>query len=147
MSTVLLEVVTPERLLLSHEVSMVIVRGGAGEIGILPRHAPLATTVQPGIVKVRMEEGEDFIAVSGGFLEVRPDRITLLADTAETAVTLDVDRANRSKQRAEERIAQRGEDVDVAQAEAARERAMRRLEMHELSGAAGNVFEKVLNKG
>jgi F-type H+-transporting ATPase subunit epsilon len=102
--------------------------------------------VQPGIVKVRMEEGEDYISVSGGFLEVRPDRITLLADAAETSATLDVERAQRAKQRAEERLAKRGEGIDIARAEAARARALRRLEMLELSNASGNVFEKVLSK-
>lgn len=147
MSTVLLEVVTPDRLLLSHPVEFVVVKGGMGEIGILPRHAPLATTVQPSIVKVRMEGGgEDYIAVSGGFLEVRPDRITLLADAAETSMTLDVERAQRAKQRAEERISQRGEGIELTRAEAARDRAVRRLQMLELSNAGGNVFEKVLTE-
>lgn len=146
MSTVLLEVVTPDRLLLSEQVNMVIIRGGSGEIGILPRHAPLATTVQPGLVKVRLDGGEDYISVSGGFLEVRPDRITLLADAAEISTTLDVDRANRAKQRAEERLSQRGEGIDMALTEAARDRALRRLQMLEQSNATGNVFERVLSQ-
>lgn len=145
MSTVLLEVVTPDREVLETQVEMVIIRGGMGEIGILPRHAPLATTVQPGIVKVRIDGGVDYIAVTGGFLEVRPDRITILADTAEISSTLDVDRAQRAKQRAEERLAARSEDIDVARAQAALERAKRRLEMLDLSKESGNVFERVIS--
>lgn len=144
MSTVLLEVVTPDREVLEAQVEMVIIRGGMGEIGILPRHAPLATTVQPGLVKVRLDGGVDYIAVTGGFLEVRPDRVTILADTAEISTTLDVDRANRAKERAEARLASRGDDVDIERTEAALERAKRRLEMLDLSKEAGNVFERVL---
>ncbi|MBX5436405.1 MAG: F0F1 ATP synthase subunit epsilon [Alicyclobacillaceae bacterium] len=144
MSTVLFEVVTPERVVLSEEVRMVFVWTGGGELGILPKHAPLAATVKPGVVKVRLPDGaEDYIAVSGGFLEVLPERVTLLADTAELAHEIDVERAQRAKERAQARLSQRTEDVDVARAELALRRAMVRLEAAELSTRSGAPLSRL----
>jgi F-type H+-transporting ATPase subunit epsilon len=140
MSTVLLEVVTPERQLLAEEVSMVSLRGGDGDLGILPRHAPLATTVKPGIVKVKLPAGEDFIHVTGGFLEVLPDRITILADTAEIGGYIDVERATRAKERAEERLSRATDPEERAEAEAALKRANLRLETAERSARAGHLL-------
>ncbi|MCL6632598.1 MAG: F0F1 ATP synthase subunit epsilon [Alicyclobacillus herbarius] len=140
MSTVLFELVTPERQLLSQEVSMVSLRGGDGELGILPRHAPLATTVKPGIVKVKLPTGEDFIHVTGGFLEVLPNRITLLADAAEVGGYIDVDRAQRAKEEAEERLARAATAEERADAEAALRRASLRLETAEKSAQAGHLL-------
>ncbi|MCL6594402.1 MAG: F0F1 ATP synthase subunit epsilon [Alicyclobacillus sp.] len=142
MSSVLFEVVTPERTVLSEQVNMVFVHTGGGELGILPRHAPLAATVKPGIVRVRLPEGEDYVHVTGGFLEVLPERVTLLANAAEVAHEIDVERAQRAKERAEKRLAQRTDDVDVRRAEAALQRALRRLEAVELSGRAGNILRQ-----
>ncbi len=142
MSTVLLEVVTPERIVVSLEVNMLIVRGGSGEIGILPRHAPLATTVQPGIMKVRTPEGEDFVAVSDGFLHVVPDRITVLVGTAEIGSRVDAERAERARQRAQQRLAERSVEIDAARAEAALHRALYRLQAAELSTKAGAVLDR-----
>ena len=141
MSTVPLEVVTPDKLLLSREVSMVTLRGGYGELGILPRHTALATTVKPGLVKVKLPDGsEDFIPVTGGFLEVLPTHITLLADAAELPEEIDVERARTAKERAEQRLAKPSEGIDVVRAEAALKRALSRLEAVELSGKNGNPF-------
>ncbi|MCL6627800.1 ATP synthase F1 subunit epsilon [Alicyclobacillus shizuokensis] len=140
MSTVLLEVVTPERQLLSREVSMVSLRGGDGELGILPRHAPLATTVKPGIVKVKLVDGEDFIHVTGGFLEVLPTRITLLADAAELGGYIDVERAVRAQEQAEERLAKVSTPEERAEAEAALRRARLRQETAEKSAQAGHLL-------
>lgn len=144
MSTVLLEVVTPERVVLSREVDMVSLFSGGGELGILPRHSPLASTVKPGVIRVKLGDGEDYVAVSGGFVEVLPARVTILADTAETSETLDVDRAQRAKTRAESRLNQRSEDIDVLRAQAALERALRRLEVAERSQKSGSML---LQKG
>ncbi|MCL6598395.1 MAG: F0F1 ATP synthase subunit epsilon [Alicyclobacillus macrosporangiidus] len=142
MSSVLFEVVTPERTVLSEQVHMVSVRTGGGELGILPRHAPLAATVKPCVVRVKLEEGEDYVHVSGGFLEVLPDRVTILAKAAETAEDIDVERAQRAKERAEQRLAQRTEDIDVRRAEAALMRALHRLEVVERSDRAGRLLER-----
>lgn len=140
MSTVLLEVVTPERVVLSREVDMVSLFSGGGELGILPRHSPLASTVKPGVIRVKLGDGEDYVVVSGGFVEVLPARVTILADTAETSETLDVDRAQRAKTRAESRLNQRSEDIDVLRAQAALERALRRLEVAERSQKSGTML-------
>ncbi|CAM3774671.1 F0F1 ATP synthase subunit epsilon [Alicyclobacillus pomorum] len=139
MSSVLLEVVTPERLVVSEQVNFITVLTGGGELGILPRHAPLAATVKPCIVKVKTDAGEDFINVNGGFLEVLPEKVTILADAAELASMIDVDRARAAKERAEKRLAQK-EGVDIARAEAALQRALRRLEVVELSNKAGGAL-------
>lgn len=140
MSTVLLEVVTPERIVVTHEVNMVSLRGGSGELGILPRHMPLATTVKPGVVKVKIGEGEDFISVSEGFLQVLPDRITLLVDTAEIGSQVDIERANRAKERAEKRLSDKTDGVDVMRAQTALHRALYRIEAAELSHKSGQLL-------
>ncbi|KPV42823.1 ATP synthase F1 subunit epsilon [Alicyclobacillus ferrooxydans] len=127
MSTTLLEVVTPERMLLSEDVNMIIIRTGGGELGILPRHTALAATVKPGVIQVRFPDGEDFIHTTGGFLQVLPDKITILADAAELASQIDLERAERAKTRAEQRLNQR-DSIDVARAEMALQRALNRIE-------------------
>ncbi|RIV20999.1 ATP synthase F1 subunit epsilon [Alicyclobacillaceae bacterium I2511] len=141
MSTTRLEVITPERVLITRDVHMVFVRTDGGELGILPRHAPLAATVKAGVVKVRLEDGsEDFISVGGGFLEVRPERVTLLADTAELGGSVDVERAQEAKNRAEKRLSQ-GQDVDLRRAELALSKALSRLQAWELSQKAGSPLK------
>ncbi|QSO47589.1 ATP synthase F1 subunit epsilon [Alicyclobacillus mengziensis] len=136
MSTTLLEVVTPERIILSEQVNMVIIRTGGGELGILPRHTALAATVKPGIVRVKFPNGEDFIHTTGGFLQVLPEKITFLADVAELASQIDLERAERAKERAEQRLSQR-EGIDVARAEMALHRALNRIETAEKSRESG----------
>ncbi|KUO95259.1 ATP synthase F1 subunit epsilon [Ferroacidibacillus organovorans] len=133
MSTIPFEIVTPDRVVFSEPVEFLTVRTGAGEIGVLPRHAPLATTVKPGIVKIRTEHGEDYVATSDGFLHVLPDQVSLLVNSAEIGSMVDVDRAMRAKERAEQRLSLRGDDVDVMRAELALERSLNRLRASELS--------------
>jgi F-type H+-transporting ATPase subunit epsilon len=144
MITVLFEVVTPDRVVMTQEVRMISIQTDGGELGILPRHAALAATVKPGVVKLKVPKGdsdltEDFLFVKGGFLEVLPERVTLLADTAELASQIDVSRAEHAKERAQARINQRAEGVDLQRAEAALKRAMARLEtVHLYSANAGH---------
>lgn len=146
MSTTRLEVVTPERVLLTRDVHMIFVRTDGGELGILPRHAPLAATIKDSVVKVRLEDGsEDFISVGGGFLEVRPDQVILLADTAELGANVDVERAQQAKVRAEKRLSQ-GQDMDVRRAELALNRALHRLEAWELSQKAGSPLKDTVQR-
>ncbi|WAH36861.1 ATP synthase F1 subunit epsilon [Alicyclobacillus dauci] len=129
MITVPLEIVTPERVILEQDVRMVTLQGGYGELGILPRHMPLATAVKPCLVRIKLEDGrEDVVPVSGGFVEILPDKITLLADTAELPGDIDADRAQSAKDRAERRIAQTTDDVDVDRAKKALVRAQLRLD-------------------
>lgn len=129
MLTVALEIVSPERVILEQEVRMVTLQGGYGELGILPRHMALATAVKPCLVRLKLDDGrEDVVPVSGGFVEVLPDKITLLADTAEFPDYIDVERAEKAKERAERRLGQSTYDVDVDRAQASLVRANLRLE-------------------
>lgn len=129
MLTVPFEIVTPERIVLEQEIRMVTLQGGYGEIGILPRHMALATSVKPCLVRIKLEDGrEDVVPVSGGFVEVLPDRVTLLADSAELPGNIDKDRAVSAKERAERRLAQATDDVDVDRAKEALARAQLRLD-------------------
>ena len=129
MAGIRLDIVSVERLVYSDEVDVVIAPGIEGELGILPHHTPLMTTLQPGELRVR-RGGEEFsLAVSGGFLEVRPDRITILADTAERADEIDMERAEEAKRRAEEQLSRLPAEVDSARAEAALRRSLVRLKV------------------
>jgi F-type H+-transporting ATPase subunit epsilon len=125
MSKMQLDIVTPERKLYSEEVEMVITRAAKGDIGILPQHAPLVSTLAATVVRIKKEGIEEKVAVSGGFLEVRPDKVTILADAAEFPHEIDVTRAERAKARAKQRLAE-GEE-DAIRAEAALVRAVNRL--------------------
>jgi len=126
-----LDIVTAERSVFSEEVDVVVAPGIEGQLGILPHHTPLMTTLQAGELRVR-KGGEEFsMVISGGFLEVRPDRIIVLADAAERAEEIDLARAEEAKRRAEERLAQRVPEVDMARAEAALRRALTRLKVAE----------------
>jgi F-type H+-transporting ATPase subunit epsilon len=99
------DVVSVERIVFSDSVDMVLAPGVDGVLGILPHHAPLLTTLVPGEITIRKAGQEDvFMAVGGGFIEVRPDRVTILADSAERAEEIDIERAEAARRRAEERL-------------------------------------------
>ena len=124
-----LEIVTAERVIFSDDVDVVVAPGIEGQLGILPHHAPLMTMLLPGELWVR-KGGEDFsMAISGGFLEVRPDRVIVLADAAERVEEIDIARAEEAKRRAEERLKHPTAEVDMARAEAALRRALTRLQV------------------
>lgn len=131
MRTVPLEIVTPDRKVFSGEVNMIIARGGDGELGILPGHTPLVTTLKVAPLRIKLDDGarEEQVAVSGGFLEVQPDKITVLATAAELASEIDVDRAEKSKERAGKRLNGGNGDasLNLKRAEDAYERAINRL--------------------
>ena len=124
------DIVTAERLVFSEDADIVIVPGVEGEMGILPHHAPIMTMINAGEVLVRKGTEEFYLAVSGGFLEVKPDHVTILADAAERADEIDIARAEAAKQRAEEKLATRtASAVDSASVEAALRRALARLKV------------------
>ena len=131
MSPITLDVVTAERLVYSEEVDIVIAPGVEGQLGVLPHHSPLMTTLEAGEMIVRKGDEEFSLAISGGFLEVRPDRIIVLADTAERDDEIDLARAEEARRRAEERLSETGVGVDMARAEAALRRSMARLKVAE----------------
>jgi F-type H+-transporting ATPase subunit epsilon len=127
------EMVTAEGRVLSEEADFVRAPGLAGELGVLPNHIPLMTPLKTGEVLVRNDNREQFLFVAGGFLEVLPDKVVILADAAERAEDIDEARAEESRRRAEQLMEQRaGDDAEVAAAAAAMERAMFRLRIAEL---------------
>jgi F-type H+-transporting ATPase subunit epsilon len=125
------EIVTAERIVYSDEVDIVIAPGVEGQLGILPSHAPLLTMLQPGELVVRKDGEETAMFVSGGFLEIMQNRVTVLADVAERAEEIDIARAEEAKSRAEERLKERPADMDLAAAEAALLRSLMRLRVAE----------------
>lgn len=132
MATIKLDVVTAERVVFSEDVDVVVAPGVDGQLGILPHHAPLMTMLQPGELLIRKGGAEFCLAITGGFLEVRPDRIIVLADAAERAEEIDVQRAEEAKRRAEARLRQGAvAGIDPALAEAALRRAIMRLKAAE----------------
>ena len=139
MSTIRCEVVTAERTVFEDAVDMVVAPGIDGQLGILPHHAPLMTTLTYGELVIHRQGQEDeLIAIGGGFMEVGPDHVTILADSAERAEEIDTMRAEEARLRAEELMAQkRREDVDFAQAEAALRRSMIRLKVARRKRRAG----------
>lgn len=123
-----LEIVTAERSLFSDDVDIVIAPGIEGELGVLPHHVPLLTALSYGELIAR-KGGEEFsFVIGGGFLEVRPDKVVVLADVAERAEEIDMERAEEARRRAEEMVRQSAPfEVDLARAEASLRRATARL--------------------
>lgn len=126
-----LNIVTADRTLLSEEVDMVIAPGGAGELGVLPRHMPLLTTLKPGELRV-LQNGEwDFLAVAGGFMQVDPRGVNILADAAERVDEIDEARAQEARRRAEAEVEAAPDMQARAEAQAALLRAIARISVAE----------------
>jgi F-type H+-transporting ATPase subunit epsilon len=98
------EIVSQDRLVFEGDVDIIVAPGADGEIGILPHHSPLLTTLRPGVMRVRREGREEIFAISGGVMEVRPDIVTVLADAAERAEEIDISRAEEARRRAEDSL-------------------------------------------
>ena len=139
MARIRCEVVTAERTVLQDDVDMVVAPGIEGQIGILPHHAPLMTSLTYGELIIHREGQEDeFIAIGGGFMEVGPKHVTILADSAERAGEIDEARAEEARQRAQELMTQKQrEDADFVRAEAALRRSMLRLKVAKRKRRAG----------
>jgi F-type H+-transporting ATPase subunit epsilon len=115
MSNIYVDVVSADRSIFSGEAKFVALPGEGGELGILHGHTPLITRIRPGSVRIEKADGdEEFVFVAGGYLEVQPDRVTVLADTAIRGHDLDEAKALEAKRRAEEAMQNRGADFDVA---------------------------------
>ena len=139
-----LEIVTAERTVLSDNVDQINAPGAAGRMGVLPRHEPLMTMLVPGELTI-IKNGESTpFAVSGGFMEVLPDRVTILADTAERADEIDEARADAARKRAEELLRERRSEQETVMAEAQLRRAMVRLRVARLkrSGRGGYMRDE-----
>ncbi|MBF8266908.1 MAG: atpC [Dehalococcoidia bacterium] len=129
MAPMKVEIITAERVVYSEDVDVVVAPGIEGELGILPHHAPLMTTLQSGEIRVRKGGEEISMAVSGGFLEVMANKVTILADSAERAEEIDEARAQEAMRRAEERLRTHASDVDLERAVAALRRSQARLKV------------------
>jgi F-type H+-transporting ATPase subunit epsilon len=124
------DIVTAERLVLSEEgVDEVVAPGIEGELTVLPMHAPLLTMIKPGVMRIKRGNDETDMAITGGFLEVRDDRVTILADAAERAEEIDVARAEEARRRAEQQLERRETDVDLARVSAELQKALIRLKV------------------
>jgi len=131
MATLRLEIVTAERTVFADDVSEVVAWGVEGQLGILPHHAPLMTMLKPGDLLIKKDDEEYYLAISGGFLEVRPDKVIILADACERAEEIDVERAEAARRRAEEILKTRPPEIDTAAAEAALRRSLARIKVAE----------------
>ena len=135
MATIKLEIVSPDRMVYAADIDMLIARSTGGEIGILPKHIPLVTGLQPHAMKIHVDGKEQLIAVAGGFMEVTPEKITVLATAAEEPIDIDINRAQRAYERAQERLRllhespdTQGGIIDEHRASLALKRAMARLQ-------------------
>lgn len=129
MSTIRLEITTAERQVYAEDVSAIIAPGVEGVLGILPHHAPLMTMLLPGELIIKKDNEENYLCVTGGFLEVRPDKVIILADASEHCEEIDIERAEAAKRRAEERLKSQAPNIDHAKAEAALRRSIARLKV------------------
>jgi F-type H+-transporting ATPase subunit epsilon len=102
--TVKCEIVSQDRLVFTGDVDIVIIPGMEGQMGILPHHAPILTALNYGIITVRLKGHEEHFTVAGGIAEVLPDKVTVLADAAENVEEIDIERAVKARERAEERL-------------------------------------------
>jgi F-type H+-transporting ATPase subunit epsilon len=131
MATFRLEIVTAERMVYSDDIDALVAWGVEGQLGILPHHAPLMTMLQPGDLMIRKGKEEEYLAISGGFLEVRPDKVIVLADACERVDEIDIARAEEAKKRAQETMKAAPLSADAAAAEAALRRSLTRLKVAE----------------
>lgn len=128
MKTIKVNVVTPDGPVYEKNVEMVSSKAKSGELGILPGHIPMVAPLEIAALRLKTEGKTEFVAVNGGFLEVRPDQVTVLAQSAENAEDIDVERALRAKERAEQRLrGQKQETNDFRRAELALKRAINRI--------------------
>ena len=127
-----LEIVTPERLAYSDTVDSVVLPGSEGELGVLPHHAPLVSTLGVGELRIRKDGVEESFAIVGGFLQVRPDKVVVMAETADMASEIDLEKAQEARREAE-RALESGfsEGVDLSLARAALQQALLRIRVAE----------------
>jgi F-type H+-transporting ATPase subunit epsilon len=128
---ILLEVVTPEKTVLSEMVDIVVAPGEEGEFGVLPNHIPFLTKLKVGELRFRIGNATRYVAIMGGFAEVLPDHVTVLATAAEEATQIDVVRAKAARERAERRLKEAKDRFEFTRAQAAIQRAIARLRIAE----------------
>lgn len=127
--TIQVEVVSAEKALYSGTAEMVVAPASQGDVGILPRHAPLLTSLRPGVLKLVNGDDEELLYVAGGIMEVQPDMVTVLADVAERGEDLDEERVEAARQAAEEKLKSQTAGVDYARVQAELAQAQAQLEL------------------
>lgn len=127
MATLQLEVVTPEKTVVSEEVEMVICPGSEGEFGVLPHHVSLLSSLKTGLLRYKTGDKETMVFISGGFADVNANKCSVLAESAERAEDIDEARAQQALERAKRRLEEKADDLDDIRAEAALQRAIMRL--------------------
>jgi F-type H+-transporting ATPase subunit epsilon len=132
MKTIKVNIVTPDGPVYDSEVNMIIATTTTGEIGVLPGHIPMVAPLKVGAIRLKKEGNTEIVAVSGGFLEIRPDQVSILAPSAEFSSTIDVERAKEAMKRAEERLnLSKQDEIDFNRAELSLKRAMNRINVFE----------------
>ena len=132
MKTIKVNIVTPDGPVYDSEVNMIIANTATGEIGVLPGHIPMVAPLQVGAIRLRTDGQTEIVAVSSGFLEIRPDQVSILAQAAEVSSTIDINRAKEAMKRAEERLNLAKQDgLDVRRAELSLRRATNRINVYE----------------
>ena len=139
MATMQLEIITAESQIYSDEVELVVAPGIEGQLGILPHHAPLMTALQPGEILIRKNGEETFLAVTGGFMEVMGNKVTILADACERFEEIDEARAQEAVERARERLEHQESDIQMELAVASMRRAQVRLNVVRRRRSRGGV--------
>ncbi len=146
MNTLHLEIITPEKVVYTDEVGMVVVPGSEGNLGILPNHIPLFTKLKSGEIKVKKENEVILLAVSGGFVDVQPTKVTILADSAIRSEEIDEEKALAAKARAEELMKQKLSEKEFTLAEASLRRALAELRVAKRhKGRGGGLCEQSLS--
>ncbi|KXH83987.1 F0F1 ATP synthase subunit epsilon [Sporosarcina sp. HYO08] len=130
MQTIKVNIVTPDGPVSETEANMVIATTENGEIGILPGHIAMVAPLQIGALRLKKDNSTEHVAVHGGFIEVRPDVVTVLAQSAEMASSIDLARAQQAAKRAEDKLRVKSEDLDYKLAELELQRAMLRIKVH-----------------
>jgi F-type H+-transporting ATPase subunit epsilon len=131
MKTITVNIVTPDGPVYDSEVSMVIAVTATGEMGVLPGHIPTVAPLGIGAIRLKKENSTELVAVNGGFLEIRPEKVTILAQSAERAIDIDLARAQESAKRAESLLQANKNEIDFKRAELALKRAMNRINVYE----------------
>lgn len=126
--SLLLRIITPDRVFYENDVKMVEFNTTEGEIGVLPGHIPLTVIIKPGILDITETEGDKVAALHSGFAEILPDRVTILAEIIEWREEIDERRAEAARERAEERLRSKTPETDLLRAETALQRAVARIE-------------------
>jgi len=134
-----LEIVTPDRNLLSEDVEYVGAPGVSGDFGVLHNHTPFLTALSIGSLFYKKDGRKYFVFVSGGFTEVTPTKVSVLAEVAEKAEEISLERARKAKERAEQRLQQERERIDYVRAKIALARAMQRMRVREEAASAGTI--------